>query len=206
VRGAGEGLRSGQGWLRRRLFEPDYPLIALEVRPHSLGVVRLFREGKRLLLGAAASLDLPEGALTLSMTQPNITDAAAFGKTLAGVVERAGALAGGEIGLVLPDPVVRLALLPAPEVTGRGRRETEDLIRFRLKKALPFEAREARVAPALRWLTRRSPRRRQVERRTADRGIPAAAGSLRAPGRRGRGTGRRAGRCRTGRPWPPPAA
>jgi hypothetical protein len=146
VRSAGEGLRSGHGWLRRRLFEPDYPLIALEVRPHSLGVVRLLREGKRLLLGAAASLDLPAGALTLSMTHPNITDAAAFGKTLATVVERAGALSGGEIGLVLPDPVVRLALLPAPEVTGRGRRETEDLIRFRLKKALPFEAREARVA------------------------------------------------------------
>ncbi|HKC12781.1 MAG TPA: hypothetical protein VKI41_12185 [Vicinamibacteria bacterium] len=122
MRGAGEGLRSGHAWLRRQFFEPDCPLIALEVRPHSLGVVRLFRDGKRLLLGAAASLDLPAGTLNLSMTQPNITDAAAFGKALATVVERAGALSGGEIGLVLPDPVVRLALLPAPEVTGRRRR------------------------------------------------------------------------------------
>jgi hypothetical protein len=89
VRRAREGLRSGHAWLHRRLFEPDYPLVALEVRPHSLGVVRLFREGKRLLLGAAASLDLPAGTLNLSMTQPNIRDAAAFGKALATVVERA---------------------------------------------------------------------------------------------------------------------
>jgi type IV pilus assembly protein PilM len=80
------------------------------------------------------------------MTQPNIVDPAAFARSLATVVERAGALGGGDVGLVLPDPVVRLALLPASDVNGGSRRETEDLIRFRLRKALPFEAQEARVA------------------------------------------------------------
>jgi Tfp pilus assembly PilM family ATPase len=47
---------------------------------------------------------------------------------------------------VLPDPVARLALLPASEVAAKRRKQSEELIRFRLRKALPFDVRDARVA------------------------------------------------------------
>jgi Tfp pilus assembly PilM family ATPase len=108
--------------------------------------VRLGREGRRVRLAAAASLDLPEGAVRLSMTQPNIEDAAAFRATLRAALERAGALHISRVALVLPDPVARLALLPASEVAAKRRGQIEDLIRFRLRKAVPFDVRDARIA------------------------------------------------------------
>lgn len=137
------GLRE---WLRRRLFEPDYPLLAVEVREQAVGVVRLVREGGRRVLGAAASLELPEGVVRLSMAEPNVADPAAFRRTLSATLERAGVLRGGRTALVLPDPVAKLALVPTSEIRGRKAAETEELIRFRLRKSVPFDIRQALVA------------------------------------------------------------
>jgi hypothetical protein len=136
----------GRRWLWRQLTEPPHPLTVVEVRARTLGVVRLAREGRRMGLAAAASLDLPEGALRLSMTESNLVDPQAFTQVLRSALEKAGALAAGRIGLVLPDPVVRLALLPAAEVSAKSRAAGEDLVRFRLRKSVPFDIREARVA------------------------------------------------------------
>jgi hypothetical protein len=132
--------------LRRRLVDTEPMLLAVEVRPQSLGVVRLSQEGERRTVTAAASLDLPEGTLSLSMTQPNIVDPAAFSRALKSVLERAGALDGGGVVIVLPDPVARVALVPASEVAARGRTELEDMLRFRLKKTVPFDVRAAHLA------------------------------------------------------------
>ena len=139
-------IARGAGRLRRRLLDPEPTLLAVEVRPRSLGVVRLSREGERSVITAGASLDLPPGTLALSMTQPNIVDAPAFSRALRAVLERAGALEGGGIALVLPDPVARVALVPAAEVAARGRTELDEMLRFRLKKVVPFDVREARLA------------------------------------------------------------
>ena len=141
-----EAARKGARWLRRQLQDPQRPLVAVEVRPRSVGVVRLAREGGRLVLGAAAAMDLPAGCLDLSIVQPNVVDAAAFRMALRGALERSGVLAGARVALVLPDPVARVALLPAGEVAGHGRAQTEELIRFRLRKSVPFDIRGARLA------------------------------------------------------------
>jgi Tfp pilus assembly PilM family ATPase len=132
-------------WLSRTLREPEYPLVAVEVRPRAVAAVRLAREGGRVALGAAAAVELPEGTLELSLTRPNIVDSDGFLSALRAALERAGALAGGPVSLVLPDPVLRLTLVPAEGVKGRGR-EVEETIRFRLHKALPFDVRAARLA------------------------------------------------------------
>lgn len=139
-------LRRGGGWVRRHLLEPDWPTLAAEVRPRSVSVVRLVREGGRLGLGAAASLDLPEGTLDVSLSRPNVADPAAFRRALEGACERSGALSGGPLALVLPDPAVRFSLLAAADVKARRRLEVEQLIRFRLNKTVPFDVREAKVA------------------------------------------------------------
>jgi Tfp pilus assembly PilM family ATPase len=110
-----------------------------------VGVVRLAREGGRLVLGAAAAMDLPPGCLELSIVQPNVVDGAAFQKALRAALERSGVLAGARVALVLPDPAARVALLPAAELGGHGRAQTEELVRFRLRKSVPFDIREARV-------------------------------------------------------------
>jgi hypothetical protein len=135
----------GQGWLRRHLTEPQHPLTVVEVRARALGIVRVAREGRRLVLAAAAALELPEGALRLSMTESNLADPGAFREALKSALAKAGALAAGRIGLVLPDPVARMALLPASEMAAKSRAASEELIRFRLRKSVPFDIRDARI-------------------------------------------------------------
>ncbi len=135
----------GQRWIRRQLLDAERPLVAVEVRARAVGAVRLTREGRRLVLGAAASLDLPEGTLRLSMTEANIVDRAAFRDVLRAALEKAGALTATRVALVLPDPVARVALLAGSDVPGKGR-AAEELIRFKLRKSLPFDVRETRLA------------------------------------------------------------
>lgn len=138
-------LRQAGRWLRRTLLEPGLPLVAVEVRPRAVAAVRLANEKGRLALAAAAAVELPAGVLAISLTKPNVVDAEAFSAALRTVLERVGALAGGPASLVLPDPAVRVALVPAAGLRGHGR-DAQEIVRFRLHKALPFEVRDARLA------------------------------------------------------------
>ncbi len=140
----GRALVRGGRWLSRTLVEPPQPLLALEVRARAVAAVRLTSQRGRLALGAAAVSELPAGALEVSLTRPNVLDAEAFRSCVQGVLERAGALAAGAIALALPDPAVRVAVL-TPGV-GRGRaRDIDEMLRFRMHKALPFDPRSARL-------------------------------------------------------------
>lgn len=137
-------LRRASRWARQALLEAPLPLVAVEVRPRAVAAVRLGREGGRLSLAAAATVELAPGVLAVSLTRPNVTDPEAFRAALRSALERVGALSGGAVSLVLPDPAVRLALVP----TEGRRRDAEETIRFRLHKALPFDVRGARLAHA----------------------------------------------------------
>ena len=141
---AGIRLRAAGDWLTRTLVRPRLPLLAVEVRPGSVAAVRL-AEGKRLALAAAVSTELPRGTLELSLTKSNIIEPASFRAALRATLERAGALSGGPVALVLPDPAVRVALIDAEGLRGR-RAEAEETVRFRLHKALPFDVRGARLS------------------------------------------------------------
>jgi hypothetical protein len=143
--GLGASLRRAGRFLARTMVEPQLPLLAIEVRPRALAAVRLLHEGRGLSLGAAASVELPAGALEVSLARPNVIDPEAFTGALRGVLERVGALSGGDVSLVLPDPAVRLALVPSEGLYGRHA-DAEETIRFRLHKALPFDVRSARLA------------------------------------------------------------
>jgi hypothetical protein len=138
-------LRRASRWAARTLVEPAFPLVAVEVRPRALAAVRLARDGGRLSLGAAATVELPPGTLDACLARANVTDAEAFHAALRAVLERVGALSGGDVSVVLPDPSVRLTLVPASGLR-RRRGESEEVIRFRLNKALPFDVRAARLA------------------------------------------------------------
>lgn len=142
VPAGGRGLE----WVRRRFVEPERPLVAIELRLSSVGVLRLRREKGRLVTAAAAVMDLAPGTLSLSLTQPNVADDARFRQALQGALERAGILGGAKVALVLPDTAARVALVPVVEVPVGKPREMDELLRFRLRKSVPFEIREARVA------------------------------------------------------------
>ena len=141
-------LDRGRDFLRRRFVEPERPTVAIEVHASSVGVLRLRRDKHGLAVGAAAVMELPPGTLAVSLTQPNIADGARFQQALHGALERAGVLGGARVALVLPDTVARVALVPAVEVTARKPSEVDEVLRFRLRKSIPFEVREARIAYA----------------------------------------------------------
>jgi hypothetical protein len=137
--------RAGRG-LQRFFLRPDCPLSVVEVRSSSLGYARFTRQRGVLTLQSATALELPEGALRPSLVDQNLVDRELVGRTLEKLLERLGPPRKGRLALVLPDPVARLRILPAEELPAGRRRESEELIRFRLRKGLPFDVREARIA------------------------------------------------------------
>jgi len=116
----------------RALLEPERPQIAVEVRPTGVGVVRLRREGRATVLGAAASMDLPPDVVRPSLTQPNLGDRERFRTALRGALERAGVLGGAPVALILPDPAGRIALVPSAEVTASRAAELDEIDRKRV--------------------------------------------------------------------------
>ena len=132
-------------WLSRVFLRAPLPLLCVEVRPRAVSVVRLVSERGRLSLAAAVSTELPAGALDVSLTKPNVVEPASLQAALRATLERAGALSGGPVSLVLPDPAVRVTLIPASGLRGR-RRDADEVVRFQLHKALPFDVRAARLA------------------------------------------------------------
>jgi hypothetical protein len=139
-------LTRGRTFWERYFVEPDRPAVAVEIRAGSVGVVRLAKSGAGVALGAAALVELPPGTLKISMTEPNLKDEAAFGRTLRSALDRAGVPSGARVALVLPDPVARLALVPSAEVTAKKREQVDELVRFKVRKSIPFDVREARIA------------------------------------------------------------
>ena len=144
---AGIAVR-GREWVRRRFTEPERPMVAIEIHASSVGVLRLRRDKRGLAVGAAAVAEIPAGTIALSLTQPNVVDPARLRQAMLSALERAGVLGGARVALVLPDTVAKVTLVPAVEVdTGKGT-SADEILRFRLRKSIPFEVRDARLAHA----------------------------------------------------------
>lgn len=141
-----ETLGRSRAYLEERFLEPERPQVAVEVRAGSVGVVRVVGEGASLALGAAALVELPAGTLALSMSEPNVRDVAAFTRALRSALEKAGVSGRTRVALVLPDPVARVALFPSAEVSAKKRAQVDEQIRFKARKSVPFDIREAQIA------------------------------------------------------------
>jgi type IV pilus assembly protein PilM len=131
---------------RRLLLEPEAPLQAIEVRASGLSAIRLSVERSQPVLAGAAAFELQPDVLQLSLTEPNVKDPEAFRRTLGVLADRVGLSGGGRVALVLPDPVARLAFVPASELHARSRAELLEQLRFRLRKSVPFEIKDAVVS------------------------------------------------------------
>jgi hypothetical protein len=135
-------------WLRERYVEPEAPLVAVEIRSRALGVVRVAREGGRRRVAAAAVLELPAGWVEPSLALGNVKDPEALKGHLRAALERTGVLGGAHVALVVPDPAVRVALLPQADVPAGKPAETDEIVRFKLRKSLPFDVKDAAVSVA----------------------------------------------------------
>jgi len=99
-------------------------------------------------LSAVARVELAGGAVTPSLKPGNIADrvavAEAVRRALEGIGERANSR-DGNITLVVPDAAVRVLLLEFDTLPARES-DALPIVRFRLKKLLPFDADDAMVS------------------------------------------------------------
>jgi type IV pilus assembly protein PilM len=102
------------------------------------------RLGKRRAIESHAFEALPAGAVVPSPVELNVADPAAVGTALDRVLARVNGH-GHEFALIIPDEVVRVFLLQF-ESFPRRVAEAVPLLRFRLRKSVPFDTEESSLA------------------------------------------------------------
>lgn len=122
------------------------PRLAVEVRAE--GVVAARAEDAAAILTAVSRTDLADGALLPGLKAGNVANragvVAAVRSALDGVVGR-GVERTRDVTLVVPDAAVRVLLLDFDSLPSKAG-EALPVVRFRLKKMLPFDADEAAVS------------------------------------------------------------
>lgn len=105
------------------------------------GIIAARASDKLPRLEVFTARHLNEGVLTPGLNGPNVLDADALRTALNGAL---GAVAGKsrDIIVVLPDAVIRLVLLDFEALPAKPD-EAAPVIRFRLKKSLPFDVEQA---------------------------------------------------------------
>jgi type IV pilus assembly protein PilM len=118
------------------------PNVACEISADRVLAGKLADTGRRV--EACAARELAPGSVIPDMTELNLRQPEAVRKAINEVV---GGVAGRsrDVIAVLPDPAVRVVLLDF-DTLPPDREEAESVVRFRLKKSLPFDVDKAKVS------------------------------------------------------------
>ncbi len=128
--------------ITRWLEALPHPLLACEIAPGYVAAARWTRGGASL--DGFAVEPLPAGAIVPSAVETNLANAAAVRAAVAQVFSRLRAK-GQELALLVPDTVIRIFVLHFDEFP-RSSGEALPMLRWKLKKSVPFEAEETLVA------------------------------------------------------------
>lgn len=121
------------------------PRVACEISCQGVVAARSLEQGAPL--SAVAKVELPLGAVVPSLKPGNVVDRLAVSAALRRVLEAVGArpnARGADISLIIPDTAVRVLLLDFDALPTKLS-EALPIVRFRLKKLLPFDADEAMI-------------------------------------------------------------
>jgi hypothetical protein len=121
------------------------PRVAIELDGNVLSLVRLrTKRGARPTLEAHAIEHVSEPAVPASMFDHGALAPDQLGASVKELLARTGARAA-RVGVVLPDNLAKISLLQLPE-RPPGRRQLEELIRFKMNRAVPFRVHEASLS------------------------------------------------------------
>lgn len=126
------------------MFKPvpgSRPEVACEIRPE--GVIAA-RSGKKHGEMVAAFAPLRDGAMAPGLKVPNLSDAHAVRVALESALESVEAHTK-EVTLVVPDAAARVLLLDFDTLPAK-RQEALPVVRFRLRKMVPFDVETAAVS------------------------------------------------------------
>ena len=139
-----------------------HPPLAIEIAAERISLVRWSRSGA---LEDLAVEPLRPGALVPSAVEANVVDSAAVESAVAKVCNRMQ-VREGDAALLLPDPVIRVFVHHFEEFP-RSAEEALPLLRWRLRKSVPFDLEEMLVS-----YTRQAPREGGVNVVTALARLP----------------------------------
>ena len=146
--GSADGIRQGiyQSGIARRLARwldtIPHPLIACEIAADYIAAARWNRTGTGL--DGYAVEQLPPGAIMPTAVELNIVDSDEVRGAAGRVFSRLRAK-NEDIALLLPDSVIRVFVLHF-DVFPRKPEEAIPILRWRLKKSVPFEAEETLIS------------------------------------------------------------
>ncbi|MFQ5848659.1 MAG: type IV pilus biogenesis protein PilM [Candidatus Methylomirabilales bacterium] len=115
----------------------------LEIDTERIGLCRIRQASRGLTFKRGASLPLPPGLVTPSLTEPNVAEEEALTAELRRLLKKAG-WRRGPVVLTLPDLSCRIGFQDFEELGGTPA-EMRQLLSWRLKDRLPFPIQEARL-------------------------------------------------------------
>jgi len=127
--------------MARWLDATPHPPLAIEISLDTISGARWSRSGG---LDAYAVETLPAGALVPSAVETNIVDPVAVKGAVTSVCNRLNAK-DESAALILPDPVIRVFVQHFDEFP-RSAQEAEPMLRWKLKKSVPFEVDETVIS------------------------------------------------------------
>jgi hypothetical protein len=131
-------------WVRRvALWLDAMPIVSLviEVAPDRVAAARWSRKGS---LDGYAVESLPAGAVVPSAVDANIVNGAAVKAAVADVCERLRSR-DEDVAMILPDTVIRVFVQHFEDFP-RSAAEAVPMLRWKLKKSVPFEAEETLIS------------------------------------------------------------
>ncbi|MEE9219528.1 MAG: hypothetical protein V3U98_10735 [Acidobacteriota bacterium] len=131
-------------WLERTFIEPQISPVCIEIDASQLllAVARRERRSRRARVALLRQQPLAEGLIEPSALHPNIGDPEA----LAAEVRRlfAGMPPPEAVSVLLPDSVAKISIMELTSLP-RSHRDALEMVRFRLKKTVPFRIEDAQV-------------------------------------------------------------
>ena len=119
------------------------PDAAIEIAPDGVSIAVLGSRGQEVVIQAYGAADLPPGAVVPALAAQNIVDRQAVAQALRTACDRAGHKPR-RAALVIPDLAARVSLLRFDQIPPR-RDDLDQLIRWQMKKSLPFAVEEASI-------------------------------------------------------------
>jgi type IV pilus assembly protein PilM len=126
------------------LIAPPPAGLGIELRRNQVVLARFGDRRGRAELDLCLKAPVPSGVIEFSMLESNIREPEALSSFIRQLLEQAG-VRNRRIALTVPDTLARISVEDLPEAAG-ARGDAGDLLRFRLKKTLPFGAEQARIA------------------------------------------------------------
>jgi type IV pilus assembly protein PilM len=126
-------------------LRPSSPPVAVELNRDEMMLVRIRRRRRgNPQLEAFAARPMPESTSAGSILRPGLGDTEELARGARALFELTGTRPG-RISLVLPDNLARVSLMSFPE-RPPNRRHLDEMVRFKLRKSVPFRLEEAAIS------------------------------------------------------------